>query len=585
MTLLESMVRTALAHALGWTLLHSLWEGAVIALALTIVLAATRAPRARYAAGCLAMLALLGSFSVTLFLFMPQQRQVSIISEQTTRTDVPAGDPDRAGEQASWSSAALLPWLAPFWLAGVLILQIRYVAGWFVTGRLKRAGVYEAPDLWLQRLGELQARLKISAPVALVESCLTEVPVVIGYLRPVILMPVGLLTGMPAHQIEAILVHELAHIRRRDYLVNLIQTSVESLLFYHPAVWWISSVIRNERENCCDDLAVATSGNAHEYARALASLAETRWSNHTALAATGGSLMTRIRRLLSQPAEPRFAFAPVLSACLLTITAAATLAAWPAPAPQNDSPYQRWIREDVVYIATAEERTTFAGLQTDEQRQHFVEQFWDRRNPVPGSAVNDAKVEHYRRIGYANERYKSATDNGWKTDRGRIYIKYGPPDEIESHPSPAGGKPAFEQWKYYHIEGVGENVIIEFDDVDGSGAYRMTSDPSPSPLHPGIVIGPDGVAHGQIPIEFDAPLYAISGTIKAENGKMWSNFTSHVERCSAARIGGNCAAMGDMFRPTVAMVVLPPGSYTMNAFVPAPTAPAQSRYVVNFSVK
>ena len=114
------------------------------------------------------------------------------------------------------------------------------------------------PVFWQERLDRLARALRLSRPVALLESCLAEVPVVIGYVRPVILMPVGLLAGLPAGQVESILLHELAHIRRHDYLVNLLQTSVEGLLFYHPAVWWISGVIRAERENCCDDLVVAT---------------------------------------------------------------------------------------------------------------------------------------------------------------------------------------------------------------------------------------------------------------------------------------------------------------------------------------
>src|SRR5205807_2321537 len=193
------------------------------------------------------------------------------------------------------------------------------LASWMMARRLRRRGVCRAPDLWQQRLDQLGARLRLSRPVALLESCLADVPVVIGYLRPVILMPVGLLAGLPAGQIEAILLHELAHVRRYDYLVNLLQIFVEGLLFHHPAVWWISGVIRGQRENCCDDLVVAVKGGAYEYAAALAALEQHREAvRETALAATGGSLMKRIRRLLPQPLDqpeaPRAALAPVFSA-------------------------------------------------------------------------------------------------------------------------------------------------------------------------------------------------------------------------------------------------------------------------------
>ena len=151
-------------------------------------------------------------------------------------------------------------------------------------------------------------------------------------------MPVGLLAGLPTAQVEAILAHELAHIRRQDYIVNLVQTFVEGLLFYHPAVWWISHVIRTERENCCDDVAVAVSGDARQYAAALAALEQNRFTaRELALAATGGSLVNRIRRILESPERSRVGFAPLASAIALTLATAAGLAAWqttPALKPQ-----------------------------------------------------------------------------------------------------------------------------------------------------------------------------------------------------------------------------------------------------------
>jgi GWxTD domain-containing protein len=335
---------------------------------------------------------------------------------------------------------------------------------------------------------------------------LAEVPVVIGHLRPVILMPVGLLTGMPAGQVESILLHELAHIRRADYLINLMQTVVEGLLFYHPAVWWISSIMRTERENCCDDLVVQTSGNAREYATALAALAENRWAiREAALAATGGNLVKRIQRLLAQPEGPRTAIVPALSAGVLVVTCGMALAAWQSPKPQispvaarfvqatpllfaqaqtkpkaADTAYDRWLKEEVPYIITAEERAGFGQLRTDPERAKFVEQFWERRNPVPGTSTNQFRDEHYRRIKYANDRFPSKTTIGWKTDRGRIYIIYGPPDEIESHTTGVGearGYP-FEQWLYRHLKGIGERVVVEFEDKGKTGEFRMISDPA-----------------------------------------------------------------------------------------------------------
>ena len=154
-----------------------------------------------------------------------------------------------------------------------------------------------------------------------------------------------------------------------------------------------------------------------------------------------------------------------------------------------ETPYKKWLNEDVVYIITDEERTAFKRLQNDEEREQFIEQFWLRRDPTPDTEENEFKEEHYRRIAYANDHYASGIP-GWKTDRGRIYIIYGPPDEIESHPAggeyerpmeEGGGETStypFEQWRYRYLEGIGTNIIIEFVDPTMSGEYHMTMDPS-----------------------------------------------------------------------------------------------------------
>jgi GWxTD domain-containing protein len=154
-----------------------------------------------------------------------------------------------------------------------------------------------------------------------------------------------------------------------------------------------------------------------------------------------------------------------------------------------ETPYKRWLNEEVGYIITDEERKVFKTLQTDDERQTFIESFWLRRDPTPDTEENEFREEHYRRIAYANDRFASGIP-GWKTDRGRIYIEYGPPDEIDSHPSggtyerpyeEGGGSTStypFEQWRYRYIEGIGTNIILEFVDTTMSGEYHLTMDPS-----------------------------------------------------------------------------------------------------------
>jgi GWxTD domain-containing protein len=154
-----------------------------------------------------------------------------------------------------------------------------------------------------------------------------------------------------------------------------------------------------------------------------------------------------------------------------------------------ETPYKRWLNEEVTYIITDEERKVFKSLATDDEREQFIEQFWLRRDPTPDTEENEYREEHYRRIAYANDRFASGIP-GWKTDRGRIYIEYGPADEIDSHPSggtyerpyeEGGGSTStypFEQWRYRYIDGIGTNIILEFVDTTMSGEYRLTMDPS-----------------------------------------------------------------------------------------------------------
>jgi GWxTD domain-containing protein len=586
MNYLEAWAQAPVAKALGWSLIHFLWEGVLIALLLAAILFSCRrgSARLRYALCCLALLAMVAGFGLTIALSLPSHRAVGPVP-MPVRPIALDPLPVQSGPAAwSWQTtlASCLPWVAPFWMAGVLVFYLRSLGSWIVAQRLRRAGVCAASSDWQIRLHRLCERMQLSKPVVLLESCLVDVPVVMGFLRPVILMPMGLLAGLTTDQLESILIHELAHIRRWDYMVNLLQNLVEGLLFYHPAVWWVSGQVRAERENCCDDVVVNLKGDARGYAAALATLEQNRWpADDLALAATGGSLMKRIRRLLQEPEGHRASASPVFVVGLLAVSLGVAVAGWqttppspapkpalsPAPSPEirdkivplkivdakdgaglarltdqkiaftlvaqaeplpdqspaaalqaesqevakrheMATPYQRWLNEDVAYIISDPERAAFMNLQADEEREKFIEQFWLRRDPTPGTPENEFREEHYRRIAYANDHYAAGIP-GWKTDRGRIYITYGPPDEIESHPSggnyrrppeQGGGTIStvpFEQWKYRHIDGVGDNVAIEFVDPTKTGEYRMTKDPAEkerSDYVEGYVAGVTGAA-------------------------------------------------------------------------------------------
>ena len=488
---------------LGWTLLHFLWQGTAIAVAyamLRSLLARSLSAQQRYVLACMALVAMAIAPLLT-FLFLPN-----------VTGDAPV---------ASWTISAseskrVMPGVVTVWLTGVLAFSVRLFGAWRFTARLRTLS-HPAPGEWQQRLEEIAARVGPGRGVRLLVSSLVDVPTVVGWLRPVILAPVEFLTGMPVEQITALLVHELAHIRRLDYLGSILQSMVEAVLFYHPAVWWVSEQIRTERELCCDDLAVAAGNDVLTYAKALAALEARRPSRlNPVLAANGGSLVNRIRRLIEPKHRsmdnvpgPASAVAMILlwiaGMGVATVHAAQTpppilraVPATPAP-PQSESPviamagharktllydpflspqlaqpvapWRAWLNEDVAYIASDEERNAFGQLATDEERTEFIEQFWLRRDPTPGTVQNEFKEEHYRRIAYANERF-AARIPGWKTDRGRIYITFGPPDEIESSAKPT----PVENWRYRRVTGLGNDVSITFTDPSGTGEFRMAPD-------------------------------------------------------------------------------------------------------------
>jgi uncharacterized protein (TIGR03435 family) len=194
---------------------------------------------------------------------------------------------------------ALLPWIVPAWFAGVVLLLARASAGWWRVRSVHKTALASKRSKWQSAANRLASRLRLTRVVQIVELSEIDVPLVVGCLRPVVVLPIAALSQLNVAQVEAILAHELAHVRRHDYFVNLMQTLAETLLFYHPAVWWISARIRDEREHSCDDVAVAVCGDPVVYAAALTELEAWRSGELSlAAAATGGSLLSRVRRIL-----------------------------------------------------------------------------------------------------------------------------------------------------------------------------------------------------------------------------------------------------------------------------------------------
>ncbi|MDR3703377.1 MAG: M56 family metallopeptidase [Candidatus Sulfopaludibacter sp.] len=227
--------------------------------------------------------------------------------------------PRTAGAQFAWLGG-LQAWALPLWFAGVFVFSLRLAWGCRQVSVLRRTGEPAAGAV-LAMAARLRGRLRLQRAVGIVITQQTGGPSVVGWLRPVILLPAATLLGLSEQQLAAVLTHEFAHIRRHDYLVNLAQNLVETLLFYHPVVWWTSARIRHERELCCDDVAVRSCGDAIRYARALTVLEKLRGSGVSlAMGSTGGSLLFRVRRLMGlQQSETAPSRLPVIAALLLGV--------------------------------------------------------------------------------------------------------------------------------------------------------------------------------------------------------------------------------------------------------------------------
>ena len=291
---------------LGLTLLHFLWQGACIAAIYAIARTWMRSAQTRYALACITLATMIAAPIVTFAISgttaasetRPASVAVAHIHRAAPLAKDPALDPIPIVKTRS-VPGEITPWLARLWLAGAMILWLRLLLTWMAAGRMTFRQVQPAPSEWQLSLNRLRARIQVTRRVRLLVSSLIQGPVVIGWLRPVILVPVSALAGVPCEHMEALLAHELAHIRRHDYLINILQSVAEATLFYHPAVWWISRHIRMERENCCDDVAVSVTGDPLVYVLALTDLESRRFARIApALAASGGSLKDRIARLL-----------------------------------------------------------------------------------------------------------------------------------------------------------------------------------------------------------------------------------------------------------------------------------------------
>ncbi len=334
--IINQLAVNKLVTILGWTIIHSLWQGIITGFILALVLLLLREQSSKFKYNCALILALLFTgVSVFTFAYTYQKFDSSLAAVFSDETGAVVLVSNAVIHNANTmqffqyltqlliSMQQYLPLVVILWGIGVLILSFRFTGGLLYAQSLKRKSILPAPVQWQVRVDQFAAKLCIRQCVTLLQSARIKIPMVIGSFKPVILLPLGYLTGLPQSQVEAILAHELAHISRKDYLVNLIFSVISIIYFYHPVIWWISYIIRKERENCCDDLAIALTGDHIVLARALTTVYEKQFAPTAAMALFNHKkmLFNRIKRLTRKSATEFNPLSGLLVSCLVIIGA------------------------------------------------------------------------------------------------------------------------------------------------------------------------------------------------------------------------------------------------------------------------
>ncbi|MEM9820538.1 MAG: M56 family metallopeptidase [Bacteroidota bacterium] len=330
MEFLHQYISEELIYALGWTVLHSLWQGLLVALIMAFLFQALRekSARIRYEIASLSLFAVfLMALSTFIILYdsVEQHSLEAILTGEFTLLINISGEGGFLQETIQQSLDYFnqyLPLIVSVWLLGAAFFSLRLLGGLAYVQHLKYNNNELLPAFWQKQMDRLSAKLRLKKRVDLLESNLVSVPMVIGFFKPAILIPIGAINALNEKEVEAILAHELAHILRNDYFLNILFSIIEVLFYYHPAVWWISANLRLERENCCDDIAVKLCGNSLTYAKALVRLQEMNAQQSIpqfAMPFFGekNQLLNRVKRILNQPQNRSNIMEKLTATCLL----------------------------------------------------------------------------------------------------------------------------------------------------------------------------------------------------------------------------------------------------------------------------
>ncbi len=528
--MIQNIFSEELIQAIGWTMIHSLWQGFAVAILMGIVMIGLqkKSSKVRHEFAFFSLF-LIFILSLSTFIYL-YDSAVEGAALGTTITVIAEGGfvLENATIVQSFFQKSIeyfnehLPLIVTLWLIGMVFFLLRLLGGLAFIQKLKSQQQQPLPSKWQTVFEKIHAKFPMKKSVRIVESALAKTPMVIGYFKPVILFPLGAINQLTQQEVEAVLAHEIAHIYRNDYLLNIIQSFIEIVFYYHPAVWWISANIRTERENCCDDIAVKICGSSITYVKALVTLEEIQPAPNLAMSFSSGSknqLLNRVKRILNQPQNKfnimekftatcfllaalfLFSFSPTKSddnqanknsanveaAAPLDLGITSEADTVPAPPPPPPPPKYRK-KGNGKFVYTKDGESVEVKFKNDE-----IEKL-----KINGEEIEEADFSEYE--DYIDELV----------------------DEVPLPPRPHAPHAPHSSSRVTTIIGDGTHVISESEDEDGNTVYVIKSDDAESPV---VVKGRKITVDGKALSLDSGPVVIRDGeTISISNGASIADF-------------------------------------------------------------
>lgn len=430
--MLDNFFNSPILTSLALTLLHFLWQGLLVAVVLksALLIFNNNKPQLRYALSALAMLVnLLLPIITFIIIYQTEVTSVNTLASSLALNEFiqELEQPDAlfTYRELTETLPLLLPYISVLWLATITLLAGKLLIEITTVNRLPQQGTVAPSDQLQARFNELVKQINLKIAPRLLISLKVDVPMAIGWLKPVVLIPANMITGLNSAQLEMLILHELAHIRRHDYLVNFLQTLVEILLFFHPGVLWVSKQMRNEREYCSDDIAVQHCGNAIAYAHTLADTASlcTKSHNHTipdmAMAASGGDLKQRVIRLVDHHCAPNnniskwFASATIIFSVLLLsskqLLTMPLLDIW-----YNENPWKQFSQTEPNNAGSYLKKSIFPEISPENKQEKDSSDLKSINKSIPISSIAHKLLTPVKQHSQSNEhkiQASSSTEN------------------------------------------------------------------------------------------------------------------------------------------------------------------------------